>query len=171
MYISLIIDARSAGKGLPRLLAQARRLTSPYAGHCEILVADDDAVALLDIDIPSHLARVVGCLPAPLGRRLNMAASHSHGRMLGFCQGSLDNAWIERMLVAAKQGTSPVVRPPRTCMLSWARWQRRDTRGLGVERTWFDRLGGFDPALDQRAIEDLAVRLKACRADIITQRA
>ncbi len=176
MKISLIIDARLTGKELPRRLAEARQQVALFQGRGEILVIDDgDMVPPLLGEPGEHAVvgyRQVRSRPAPMGRRLNLAASHSNGRMLGFCLGPLDTHWVERMMAAACDDSRPVVRPARPCPLSLLSLLRRTpTRALGVERTWFDRLGGFDPSLDLSAVEDLATRLKACRAKMVVQRA
>ncbi|ALM54178.1 hypothetical protein BJB45_19130 [Halomonas huangheensis] len=103
--------------------------------------------------------------------------------MLGFCQNTLDSCWVARMLAAAEERAdlaecmnsingNPLIEmhPLQRRLANWLRWHsHHSARALGVERTWFDRLGGFDPKLEDDAMEDLAMRLKACRANIVTQ--
>ncbi|WP_143166283.1 hypothetical protein [Halomonas cupida] len=182
MKTSLIIDAVSAGKLLPSLLATTIQLSSVH-GNSEVLVVDDGTLDQQLHDLSNSNARIVRCQASTLGQRLNMAASLSHGRMLGFCQNTLDVSWVERMLAAAEGRTGLVDRmssangvpliemhPLRRLLPSWLRWRPHyAARALGVERTWFDRMGGFDPSLEGDAMEDLATRLKACRANIVTQ--
>ena len=98
MKISLIIDARLTGKELPRRLAEARQQVALFQGRGEILVIDDGDMAPPLLGEPGEHAvvgyRQVRSRPAPMGRRLNLAASHSNGRMLGFCLGPLDTHWV-----------------------------------------------------------------------------
>lgn len=82
MKISLIIDARLTGRELPRRLAEARQQVALFQGRGEILVIDDDDIAssLLGEQTVTDY-RQVRSRPSPMGRRLNLAASHSSGRM------------------------------------------------------------------------------------------
>lgn len=179
---SLIIDARSAGSALSSILATTARLSSAQ-GRSEILVVDDGVLDQHNHDLISSGVRVIRCRHTTLGQRLNMGASHSHGRMLGFCQNTLDSSWVERMMAMAEERAGLVDRmnsingipliemhPLQRRLANWLRWQsHHSARALGVERTWFDRMGGFDPSLEGDAMADLTTRLKACRANIVTQ--
>ena len=172
MNISLIIDARLTGKDLSCRLTQARQQIALFQGRSEIIVIDDGGITSEQLGEHAKDYRLGRIRPAPMGRRFNLAASHCNGRMLGFCLGPLDSAWVERMMAAAADESRPMVRPSRPCPLALFQLLRQTpTRALGVERNWFERLGGFDPSLDLSAVEDLATRLKACRANALVQRA
>lgn len=174
MYFSLIIDARSAGKALDHLLCQASRLASLYSGHSEILVVDDGVLDLQpsESDLPRWKldnCRIIHCYSASLGQRLNLAAAYSRGRMLGFCFSECDPDWGKRLVAAADSNQKNSAIAPRQARWSCWRWRKVAPHALGVEREWFDLLGGFDPLMEKGVLQDLISRLKACHASSITQ--
>lgn len=107
MNISLIIDARLTGKDLSCRLTQARQQIALFQGRSEIIVIDDGGITSEQLGEHAKDYRLVRVRPAPMGRRFNLAASHSNGRMLGFCLGPLDSAWVERMMAAAARRITP----------------------------------------------------------------
>lgn len=177
VYFSLIIDARSSGNALDHLLCQASRVASLYSGHSEILVVDDGVLdrRLSRPDIPHEKldnCRIIHCYSDSLGQRLNLAAAYSRGRMLGFCFSECDPDWGKRLVAATDGDQKNSAIAPRQARWGWCpwRWRKGGTpHALGVEREWFDLLGGFDPIMEKGVLQDLISRLKACHASTIMQ--
>ncbi|WP_139195469.1 hypothetical protein [Halomonas daqiaonensis] len=102
-----------------------------------------------------------------------MAAAHSQGQALLFpAQGrAIPAGWLKKSLTDIEQHSwDAVVLATASTSRLIQLWQRlrhqtpADT--LCVSRTWFERIGGCDPALDTEAVPDLIERLRACHARI-----
>ncbi|MBT2774114.1 glycosyltransferase family 2 protein [Halomonas sp. ISL-60] len=168
--VCFIVDAMVTGEMLPRHLKSIRE--SGVADHLlPILVTATHAQERLSaIEQRYHTHSLITPV-RPLGARLNKAASASQAEWLiialqkkplpsdlwgalypqlntysldaliiGFTQPSLPERILRRLLVSA------LIFPPY----------------IAVRRAWLERLGGFDPELDDsRAIDDFLQRLHA----------
>ncbi|WP_280550381.1 MULTISPECIES: glycosyltransferase [unclassified Halomonas] len=170
---SILLDARSAGAGLPRRLAALRPLRQRPDLRLEVVLADDTEDPRLQRLASGHDARLVTTEGTPLGDRLNTAVAHSQGQALLFpARGrAIPVGWLVKALADIEQHSRDAVvlttsRSGRLVQL-WQRLRHRtpaDT--LCVSRAWFERIGGCDPALDADALPDLIERLRACQARI-----
>ncbi|MDI5891084.1 glycosyltransferase family A protein [Halomonas rhizosphaerae] len=170
---SILLDARSAGAGLPRRLAALKPLRQRHDLRMEVVLADDtDDPRLLRL-ASGHDARIVTTEGTPLGDRLNTAVAHSQGQALLFLPRgrAIPAGWLVKALVDIEKHSRDAVvlttsSPSRLRQL-WQRLRHQtpaDT--LCVSRAWFERIGGCDPALDAEALPDLIERLHACQARI-----
>ncbi|TFH87791.1 glycosyltransferase family 2 protein [Billgrantia azerbaijanica] len=173
MYLSLILDVRTAGSRLPRQLHALQRLLRSLAGSIELLVADDTGDSRLPQLAQRFGARLCPCEGTPLGDRLNAAVARSQGDVLVFPgpDTRLSSQWLQQAAerIARQQRDAVVLTPSRPGRL--ARLRRRlqgqsPADVLCVSRIWFERIGGFDPALDLEALPNLLDRLRACQARI-----
>lgn len=176
MYLSLILDVRTAGSRLPRQLHALQRLMRAMAGHIELLVADDTGDTRLPRLTQRYGVRLCPCEGTPLGDRFNAAVARSQGDVLVFpMSGSrLSHHWLQ---LAAERITRqqwdavvltlhPVGRLAPLTRLRRRLHSQPSSDVLCVSRLWFERIGGFDPALDLDALPNLLNRLQACQARI-----
>lgn len=170
---SIFLDARSAGTGLPRRLAALQRLQQGRDSRIELLLVDDTADPRLPRLANRFGVRLLPCEDEPLGGRLNAAVARSQGTVLIFPAPALPipTDWLAVVVDEFEHRTWDVMvlpsRPHGTATRLW-QWLRRappaDT--LCVVREWFDRIGGFDPSLDTKALPELLERLRACQARV-----
>ncbi|MGQ7262464.1 hypothetical protein [Vreelandella sp. V005] len=169
--VCFIVDAMVTGEMLPRHLKSIRE--SGVADHLlPILVTSTQTHARLNSIEQRYHTHCLVTPSLPLGTRLNKAAFASQAEWLiialqkqplpaslwgslypqldtysldalivGFAQPSFSERILRRLLASA------LLLPPY----------------IAVRRVWLERLGGFDPDLDNgRAIEDFLQRLHAC---------
>ena len=169
--VCFIVDAMVTGAQLPRHLQSIRE--SGVADHLlPILVTGTQANARLTSIGQRYHTHCLITPAQPLGARLNKAAFASQAEWLiialqkkplpaslwdalypqlntytldalivSLTQPSLSERLLRRLLASA------LIMPPY----------------IAVRRAWFERLGGFDPELDEdSAIEDFLQRLHAC---------
>ncbi|MGM0782825.1 MAG: glycosyltransferase family A protein [Pseudomonadota bacterium] len=173
MTLSLILDVRMMGHRLPRQLHALQRLARNRAEPFELLVADDSGDARLPRLTERYGARLLPCEGTPLGDRLNAAVAHSQGDILIFpaADARLTLDWLAQVSERIERQQDDAAVFTARPLGRLARLHRR-LRGqlpaetLCIARTWFERIGGFDPALDQEALPNLLERLRACQARI-----
>ncbi|MCA8865531.1 MULTISPECIES: glycosyltransferase family A protein [unclassified Halomonas] len=169
--VCFIVDAMVTGEMLPRHLKSIRE--SGVADHLlPILVTTTQAQERLSAIEQRYHAHSLITPARPLGARLNKAASASQAEWLiialqkkplsadlwgalypqlntytldaliiGFTRPTLSERILRRLLASA------LILPPY----------------IAVRRAWLERLGGFDPELDDNsAIDDFLQRLHAC---------
>ena len=179
MPISLILDARTAGSQLPRTLHILGQVARHWPGGHELLLVDDtDSGRMVALAQRYHAIRIQ-CTAPTLGCRFNAAVAASQGRVLLF-PGRVDrrfSVWLSprlAMVESERQWDVAVLsaRPPRR-LVRWLSWLHRasprDT--YWVAREWFERIGGFDPQLDDDALPDLLERMRACQARVSVESA
>ncbi|WP_163558997.1 glycosyltransferase family A protein [Halomonas sp. NO4] len=173
MTLSLILDVRTAGHRLPRQLHALQRLARHLAEPIELLATDNTGDARLPRLMQRYGARLLPCQGTPLGDRLNTAVARSQGSVLVFPAPDLrlPHHWLARAAerIAHQQGDVMIFASRSLGPLD--RLRRRlqgqpPTETLCVARPWFERIGGFDPALDLDAVTNLLERLRACQARI-----
>ena len=174
MYASSILfDARSFGAQLPRQFGALQGVTDCGRGKHELLVVDDTG----DRRLPGLASRyditLVSCRCCPLGERLNIAVSASQCELLLFpgLVGYGFRPWLSHQIneVGRQEWDAVVLRVQRQSalmqLLSWVQ-RTSPTDTYCVTRSWFERIGGFDPELEHDALPDLIERLRACQARI-----
>ncbi|MDI5984602.1 hypothetical protein QLQ85_07355 [Halomonas sp. M4R5S39] len=170
---SIFLDARSAGTGLPRHLAALQKLLKGRDGRIELLLVDDTGDPRLPGLASRFGARLLPYKGEPLGDRLNAAVAHSQGTVLVFLAPALPLPadWLDVVAEGREHHRWDVLvlparpRGPATRLWQWlGRTPPADT--LCVAREWFDRIGGFDPSLDAKALPELLERLHACQARV-----
>ncbi|MGR4066560.1 hypothetical protein [Billgrantia sp. C5P2] len=170
---SVIFDARTAGARLPRSLVIFEQAARRWQGGHELLLVDDTGDRRLPSLAQRHQAVLLSCGSASLGSRFNAAVGASRGDILLF-PGQEDRRaadWLSHRLadVELAGDWDAAVLPMRRH--SWLRWwgllQRLSPMDTyWVARSWFDRIGGFDPQLGSDALPDLLERLRACQARV-----
>ncbi len=170
---SILLDARSAGAGLPRRLAALRPLRQRRDLRLEVVLADDTEDPRLLRLARGHDARIVTSEGTPLGDRLNTAVAHCQGEALLFpARGhAIPAGWLVKALADIEQHSRDAVVLATSSTSRLVRlWQRLSHQTPAdtfcVSRAWFERIGGCDPALDAEALPDLIERLHACQARI-----
>ncbi|MBB3184125.1 hypothetical protein FHR95_001685 [Halomonas fontilapidosi] len=170
---TILLDARSAGAGLPRYLAALRPLRQRRDLHLEVMLANDTETPRLRRLASEYDARLVTTEGTPLGDRLNMAMAHSQGQALLFpaARYAIPAAWLATALKDIEQHRRDAVvltsSPPGRLKQFWQRLRHEiPAETLCVSRAWFELIGGCDPALDADALPDLIARLRACQARI-----
>ncbi len=174
MYASSILfDARSSGAQLPRHLSALKRDARYREGKRELLLVDDTG----DQRLPGLASRfgvtLVPCRRCPLGERLNVAVAASQGELLLFPGGVLRgfHPWLDNQLsdVGQQEWDAALLQVRRkSVLLRLLNWLYRSspTDTFCVTRSWFERIGGFDPELEHEALPELIERLRACQARI-----
>lgn len=172
---SILLDARSAGPGLPRRLAALTPLRQRRGMRLEVVLADDTDDQRLRRLASRHDVRIVTTVGTPLGDRLNTAVAHCQGQALLFPtqKRSIPAHWLEQSLTEIEQhGQDAALLTTSNTGRLVQLWQRLRHRTpadtLCVSRAWFERIGGCDPALDAEALPDLIERLRACQARMTT---
>ncbi|WP_444999915.1 hypothetical protein [Halomonas mongoliensis] len=170
----ILIDARSAGARLPRQLAVVAPLVQA-AGEATftLWVLDDTGDARLPRIAQRFGARLVSAAPLPLGQRLNEAIASSNSDILVFPGiGNTTRAEaLARLTAEVAAGRLDAAILPTRHAGRLARLLARLRRlpsgdGLCLSRSWFERIGGCDPELDDQAFRELLERLQACGARI-----
>lgn len=166
----ILIDARSTGATLPRQLAVVAPLTQAAGDITFTLwILDDTGDERLPHIAQRCGARLVPTAPQPLGRRLNEAVASSNVDILVFPGiGNASSAEsLARLAAEVAAGRLDAATLPNrhsgwlTQLL--ARLRRLPSGdGLCLSRSWFERIGGCDPELDDRALGELLERLHAC---------
>lgn len=174
MLISLVMDARTSGARLPRQLDALRQAARQLPQRTELLLVDDTGDPRLPVLANRHGARFTDCGPAPLGSRLNAAVGLAEGTVLVFplTPERLRPGWLTELVESLADQTREAVvmtrRLPQALRLLNHLMGRQQAGILAVERSWFERIGGFDTTLDERALPDLIARLHACHARVQT---
>lgn len=170
----IMLDARVSGSHLPRQLAALESLTRQRDTTFGMLLIDDTADPRMASLAARHGAQHLVLAPAPLGSRLNIAASHCQCDVLVFPAArqqpdpiGIDKA-ANRIASNLQDALSLTTSPGGTL----TRWLPRRVRGdfhdtLCVSREWFERIGGCDPELEHTAITELLERLRACGARVV----
>lgn len=169
--VCFIVDAMVTGEMLPRHLKSIRK--SGVADHLlPILVTATQAQERLSaIEQRYHTHSLI--TPArPLGARLNKAASSSQAEWLiialqkkplpadlwGALYPQLNTYTLDALIIGLPQPSLPE-RTLRRLMASALIFPPY----IAVRRAWLERLGGFDPELDDdSAIDDFLQRLHTC---------
>lgn len=170
----IIIDSRLMAARLPRCLATLNHAVARYPDKVDIRVVSDD-----DNDSLATLTRRIGAHfePVPLrsiGARGNEAVRRTPVNTLIFPtpRMHLIADWLDKAdhLLTHHQWDAVLLTPRRRPLQQGLKrlWQREPEAGtLCVRRDWFERIGGFDPSLDESAHGDLLARLRACQARVL----
>ncbi|MBR2513076.1 MAG: glycosyltransferase family 2 protein [Halomonas sp.] len=168
--VCFIVDALVTGARLPRHLHSIRQ-----SGHSDHLVpiivthtrADN---RLADLEQRYQVHCVITPL-RPLGARLNQAAYISQAEWLVIALKKKNIApeqWdeiIPQLDTSSLDALIIVSAPPRFSSRLLQRFMGSAITVppyIAIRRAWLERLGGFDPELDEQALIDLLQRLYAC---------
>lgn len=171
----VIIDTRRGYSRLGRCL-QALAIASSRAGSTPVeivLIADRVRSRLVSL-AEQYGARVSKQPAAPRGQRYNTIAHSLQADSLVFIDATaeLPPEWLAHAEEALREGHWNAVTLAIDRRLVWLeRLYRGNKRiiALAVKRSWFERVGGFDPELDNEAERDLVDRLSACHARVLHQ--
>lgn len=171
----ILLDIQVAGQRLPMLLARQSALIRRALLPLDIALVAPSPSAELDELAHRFGTRVVIGGTGPLGGRLNAAAAQLRPKVLIVTleREAIREGWLRRAYFEVLQGRydACLQRPPPRGLLQWLLTTHpagAGTRALSVSQEWFDRLGGFDPDLDETALTDLATRLRSCQARILS---
>ncbi|WP_355660725.1 hypothetical protein [Halomonas salifodinae] len=166
----IIIDACLMATWLPRQLPGLRHLHRQHGGQLDIHVISESTQPRLRA-LSRRFGLALEVVPeATAGARGNRVVQSTQSDLLLFPspQYGLPAQWFAR-LAASDDWDALLFAPPSGGWRPLQRFWRTPVTGtLCVRRDWFERLGGFDPALDSEAPQDLLARLRACHARIRT---
>ncbi|MFC3284089.1 hypothetical protein [Litchfieldella rifensis] len=160
---------------LPRCLATLKSAVQCFPGRVEIrVVCDEESVRLARL-CRRFGARFEAIAQPSVGARGNEVVHRTPSEALVFPapRSKLDDHWLTSAdNLLSQQHWDAILFQPRDSAL-WPRgferlWRSTPPPGtLCVHRDWFERIGGFDPALDETAYRDLVTRLRACQARVL----
>ncbi|WP_043531499.1 hypothetical protein [Litchfieldella xinjiangensis] len=170
----IVVDTRLMASRLPRCLATLDTAIRRFPGRVEVHVVADAASPRL-YSLSKRYGARFETIPCPsVGARSNEAVHRNPGETLVFPapRARLADGWLASAdLLLRGQHWDAVLFLPRVPPLSCSLihlWRQRPPAGtLCVHREWFERIGGFDPLLDEAAGDDLVHRLRACQARVL----
>lgn len=177
--VSIVVPMYNEARHIGRTL-KAARLAAEVAGlDCELVVVDNGSS-----DEGPRIARDLGarvlCLPGlAIGALRNQGARASKGQWLAFLDADIEvpQEWLSRLLALHGEGQGDVFAldcdTPRQAPWFAYAWQRRTLRAgrqvqpsnwlptpnLLMQRSWFDRVDGFDERLRTGEDKDFTLRL------------
>lgn len=170
----ILVDSRLMGAHLPRCLATLSESIRRHPTRVDIQVIgteEDPRLTTLSRRFGAHFTV---CDLDTIGARGNALVRASPASILVFLspQGRLRSDWLGRLddLLQHQQWDVVIFQPHAPLLMTTLRrlWHVATPPGtLCVARQWFERIGGFDPGLDDTAHEDLVERLRACHARIM----
>ncbi|MCG6658874.1 glycosyltransferase family 2 protein [Halomonas campisalis] len=172
---SIVLDARLSGARLPRQLGTLHKAVrqGKHQGAVELLVVDDTKDARLSSLTQRYGVRLLSTDAMALGGRLNAAVSSSAGEILIFPGAAIDLSpvWVTDLVSGNRSAEWDAVvlgaHRPSSLPLLWRLLRRPSlVAAFCVTRSWFERIGGFDPALEAEALPELLSRLRACQARV-----
>lgn len=173
-HFYIFIDSRRGFSRLSSCLATISQAASRVTVPVTIVLIVDKARARLVLLAERHGARLVQLPPGPRGQRYNTSANAVTADVLVFVDPvtELPEDWLAHAERALLEQHKDVVALGADGWSSpaWLRLfyrHRSRTLALCIKRTWFERVGGFDPTLDTSAERDLLGRLMACHAHIL----
>ncbi len=171
----ILIDSRTSGAWLPRQLAAVAGNGDDGQASFTIVVADDTGDSRLPDLVSRFGARLTICPAAPLGARLNAAILDCTGDvlLLPMARRVPSHDRLTRLAAGVANQTydAAVLPMGRTSLIArlLSRLRRSTPKdALCVSRDWFERIGGFDPELENDAPTELIERLHACGARVET---
>ncbi len=171
----IIVDIGLMASRLPRYLATLRNAVQHFPGRTDVRVVSDAHNARLATMSRRFGARFEAVSQASIGARGNAVASQCLGDALVFLapRGKLGEDWLNDAdhLLSDQAWDAVVFKAPdhgkaRGLSRLW-RTPPLMPGTLCVRRQWFERIGGFDPTLNDRAYQDLIDRLRACQARVV----
>ncbi|GHC38215.1 hypothetical protein [Aidingimonas halophila] len=170
----IIVDTGLMASRLPRCLATLRNAIQHFPGRTDVRVVSHSHNARLATLSRRFGARFEAFEQGSIGARGNAAVSQSPGEALVFLapRSKLGTNWLSDAdrLLSEHAWDAVVFKAPRHDRTRGLRrlWRTPLMPGtLCVRRQWFERIGGFDPTLDDTAYQDLIDRLRACQARVI----
>lgn len=171
-HLCVIIDARRGYSRLGRCLRAIARAMNHEQGAVDIILIADRVRSRLVTLAEQYAARIVKLPSGPRGQRYNTIANTVQAEALIFIDASAEvpPGWFVHIEDALNDHWNAVILTTQSRFPSWlARFYHPTgrTMALAIRRTWFERVGGFDPELDYEAERDLAGRLMACHARVL----
>lgn len=169
----IIVDSRLMASRLPRCLATLKTAIQRFPGSVELRVVGEAENARLTKLSQRFGARFDAIAQPSVGSRGNEAVYRCTGETLVFpaSRGRLAEEWLASAdaLLHGPHWDAVLFQAINTPAPTLTRlWRHAPAPGtLCVNRDWFERIGGFDPALDETASQDLVDRLRACQARVL----
>lgn len=169
----IIVDSRLMASRLPRCLATLKAAIQNFPGAVELrVIAESNNLRLARMS-QRFGARFDAIAHPSVGSRSNEAVYRCPAETLVFPapHGGLGKEWLLNAdsLLRGAQWDAVLFQSCEAPTSGLTRlWRHTPTSGtLCVHRGWFERIGGFDPALDETASQDLIDRLLACQARVL----
>lgn len=175
---NVIVDCRRGYTRLGRCLRVVAYAATRFGGSIDAVLIVDKVRNRLVTLAEHHGARLVVLPPGPKGKRYNSVANTIPTDVLTFLDpaAELPEDWLlhaDHALFTEHWDAVALIAdgwPGPAWLGQWLGrlyWPRYRTQALCVKRTWFERVGGFDPERDTGAERDLLARLGACHARVL----
>ncbi|MBD3898380.1 hypothetical protein IEI94_21215 [Halomonas sp. ML-15] len=170
----IIIDSRLMAARLPRCLATLQHAVVRYPDKIDIRVVSDDDNSSLETLTRRIGAHFEAIRLGSIGARSNEVVRRTPVDTLIFPtpRMRLGADWLDEAdhLLTQHQWDAVLLtsrRRPFSQGLKRLLQREPEPGTLCVRRDWFERIGGFDPSLDENAHGDLLARLRACQARVL----
>lgn len=171
-HFCVIIDTRRGYSRLGRCLRAIASAVTGIHGTIDIILVADRIRSRLVTLAEQYRARIVKLPAGPRGQRYNTIANSVQTETLIFIDATAEvpPGWLVHVEDALQTHWNAVTLTTQSRFSTWlARFSypAGRTMALAVKRAWFERVGGFDPDLDNAAERDLVSRLMACHAQVL----
>lgn len=171
-HFCVIIDTRRGYSRLGRCLRAVAKAVANVRGSVDIILIADRVRSRLVTLAEQHAARIVKLPSGPRGQRYNTIANSVQAEALVFIDATAEipPGWFVHIEDALHDHWNAVTLTAESRVPAWLAHFYHPTgrtMALAIRRTWFERVGGFDPDLDHTAERDLAGRLLACHARVM----
>lgn len=170
----VIIDSRRGHSRLEICLARLAQAAKEIRGSVTSVLITDKARKRFTRLAEQHAARLLTLPSATCGRHYNTAASMTPAEVLIFINpaAELPSDWllrVDQILSSQRKDAIALMRKGPAIPAWLSRLCHIDSRiqALCIQRTWFERVGGFDEERNNSAERDLMTRLTACRARVL----
>ncbi len=171
---SVIVDCRRGYSRLGRCLRVITYAAEHIDGPIDAVIIVDKARNRLTTLAEHHGARLLALPAGARGQRFNEAANALPTDVLAFLDpaAELPDDWlidVNQALFVEQWDAVALIVDGRMGPAWLGRLCRPTYRSLAlcIKRTWFERVGGFDPERDADAERDLLARLAACHARVL----
>ncbi len=189
VQLSVIVPMYNEARHIVRTLRAIWRAAARARLECEIIVVDNGSTDAGPGLARAHGANVMLCPGLAIGALRNAGAARARGQWLAFLDADIEvpEQWLVHWKrIRHREGADvfalDCIAPPDAPWFARA-WQRRSTCGgapclertwlptpnLCMERSWFERVGGFDAALQSGEDKDLGLRLQQAGARQLSQ--
>lgn len=171
-HFCVIIDTRRGYARLGRCLRAIATAVTNDQGSVDIILVADRVRSRLVTLADQHGASIIKLPAGPRGQRYNTIANSVQTEALVFIDATAEvpPGWFMHIEDALHDHWNAVILTTQSRFPPWlARFYHPAGRtlALAIKRTWFERVGGFDPDLDNEAERDLVGRLMACHARVL----
>lgn len=170
----VIIDSRRGYSRLENCLIRLAQAARNISGSVASVLITDKARSRFTKLAEQHAARLLTLPPGTRGRHYNTAANIIPAEVLIFIDpaAELREDWllhVDQVLSSQRKDAIAMLREGPAIPAWLGRLCHMDSRiqALCIQRTWFERVGGFDEERNTGAERDLMARLTACRARVL----